>query len=118
MKKYIRLPLNQRLSLISMGVFLPMLLLVVYLLFSLQNAADAYSDITTSVTYANRYNKAFKARMDYSAYLAVISGRSMDTMGNGEITVNGIETVNPYEYIPEMEAVCDQLSGMATVTAL
>ena len=116
MKKYVKMSLNQRLGAISMSIFIPMFIVMVYLLVSLSSATGAYANITKSVTYANRYAKDFKERMDNSMYLAVIGKKSMKELGNGETTVNGIVTVNPYEYIHELEEACDKLSDMATVT--
>lgn len=115
MKKHLKLSLNKRLLCISLAGFLPMVILVAYLLVSLVKAADAYEEITQNVAYANEYVKDFKERMDYSMYLAMIGNKEMEELGNGETTVNGIVTVNPYEYIKEMESVCDKLGEMATV---
>ena len=82
-----------------MAAFIPMFLVMLYLLVSLSGATKAYADITQSVTYANQYAMDFKERMDNSMYLAVIGKKSMEELGDGETTVNGIVTVNPYEYI-------------------
>ena len=116
MKKIRRnVSLNQRLAGISFAVFIPMILVMTYLLASLTNATSAYAQITKSVSYANMYARDFKERMDYSMYLAVIGKRDMEELGDGETTVNGILTVNPYKYIDELEETCDKLSYMATV---
>ena len=116
MKKiYGNVSLNQRLAGISLAVFIPMILVVTYLLASLTNATSAYAQITKSVAYANMYARDFKERMDYSMYLAVIGKKDMENLGDGETTVNGILTVNPYEYIKELSETCDKLSDMATV---
>ena len=98
-----------------MAAFIPMFLVMLYLLVSLSGATKAYADITQSVTYANQYAMDFKERMDNSMYLAVIGKKSMEELGDGETTVNGIVTVNPYEYIAELSAAGDKLSDMATV---
>lgn len=92
-----------------------MALLVAYLLAALVKSADAYEEITQNVAYANEYVKDFKERMDYSMYLAMIGNKTMEELENGGTTVNGVVTVNPYEYIEEMEEVCDRLGEMATV---
>ena len=115
MKKYKKLSLNKRLALISFVVFLPMAMVIIYLIIALGNASTAYAQITKSVSYANQYSKDFKERMDYSMYLAVIGNKSTEELGNGETTVNGIVTVNPYIYIDELEDACDRLSELATV---
>ena len=78
----------------SLAVFIPMILVMTYLLASLTNATSAYAQITKSVSYANMYARDFKERMDYSMYLAVIGKRDMEELGDGETTVNGILTVN------------------------
>ncbi|MGN1191502.1 MAG: histidine kinase [Dorea sp.] len=115
MKKGSKISLNKRLSAISLAVLIPMLLVMVYLLMALISATAAYAEITESVTYANQYAKDFKERMDYSMYLAVIGKKDLQNLGDGETTVNGIATVNPYEYIKELSKACDKLSEMATV---
>jgi len=114
MKKHLKTPLNQRLITISATVFIPMVLVMVYLLVSLSNATDAYSAITRNITFANQYVQEFKGRIDYSMYLAVISQKSMEELGE-ELAVNGYVTVNPYEYIDEMEEACDFMAEHATV---
>ena len=64
-----------------MAAFIPMFLVMLYLLVSLSGATKAYADITQSVTYANQYAMDFKARMDNSMYLAVIGRKSMEELG-------------------------------------
>ena len=81
MKKYMKISLNKRLNAISMAAFIPMFLVMLYLLVSLSGATKAYADITQSVTYANQYAMDFKERMDNSMYLAVIEKpRSMESL--------------------------------------
>lgn len=116
MKRLRSLSLNKRIALIPVSIFVPMLIVVLYLVMMMLHYADAYSAITGSVTYANRYSREFKERMDYSMYLSVISNKTTEELGNGQTTVNGIVTVDPYVYIDELTAVCDDLSRMATVS--
>lgn len=108
--------LNARIMMIAVSALLPMICAVVYLLIVLMHFGAEYDEITRSVTYANKYSKEFKERMDYSMYLAVIGNKSVEELGNGETTINGIETVNPYEYIDELENACDELSEIATAS--
>ena len=81
MKKYMKISLNKRLNAISLAAFIPMFLVMLYLLVSLSGATKAYADITQSVTYANQYAMDFKERMDNSMYLAVIGKKSMEELG-------------------------------------
>ncbi|MFV0528088.1 MAG: histidine kinase [Lachnospiraceae bacterium] len=113
-KKKRSLSLNKKIALIPCSVFIPMLLVVMYLLATLLSSTKDYSAITESVTYANQYSQEFKERMDYSMYLAVIGNKTLSELGDGETTINGIITVNPYEYIEELSSVCIDLSNMAT----
>lgn len=115
MKNYLKTSLNYRLIMISLTVFMPMLFVMIYLLISLSNATDAYSEITHNIVYANQYTQDFKGRIDYSMYMAVINQKSVDELGDGEMLVNGYITVNPYKYIDEMERACDHMSEWATV---
>lgn len=115
MKKHFKSSLNYRLITISLTVFIPMLCVMIYLLVSLSNATDAYSEITHNIVYANQYTQDFKGRIDYSMYLAVINQKSVEELEDGKMLVNGYVTVNPYKYIDEMEQACDRMSEWATV---
>lgn len=109
-----KISLNTRLVLIALVVFVPMFFAVTYSIYSMSEATKSYSDITKSITYAND-SLDFKETMDYSVYLAVVRKEDFGEMGDGEVTVNGIVTVNPYHYINEMKKKCRELSGMAAV---
>ncbi len=114
MREKKKVSLNRKLMAIALASFVPMMLVLIYALFSLNNATKAYSEITYSVTYANQ-TMEFKERMDYSMYLAVVRKQDYEELGTGELTVNGIVTVNPYEYIDDMKEKCKTLSKLATV---
>ena len=52
--KYKNWSINKKLMSISLSAFLPMVCLAAYLIMALNNAAEAYSQVTKSVAYANR----------------------------------------------------------------
>ncbi|SKA63072.1 two-component system, sensor histidine kinase YesM [Eubacterium uniforme] len=107
-------PLNKRLLAIALSAFVPMCIALVFALGSLSYSSRQYSKTTRSVTYANSLLD-FEERMNYSMYLAVVGKSDFVTLGNGEITVNGIKTVNPYDYIKKMQKTLSELSDIATV---
>lgn len=109
-----KVSLNRKLLAIALASFIPLMLVLLYALFSMNNTARIYSKITYSVTYANQAMD-FKERMDYSMYLAVVRKKEFKDLGTGEITVNGIVTVNPYEFIDSMKEKSRELSDLATV---
>ena len=109
-----KVSLNTRLALIALAVFIPMSVALTYSIYSMSEATRSYSEITKSITYAND-SLDFKETMDYSVYLAVVRKESFWELGKGEVTVNGIVTVNPYEYISSMKMKCWELSDMASV---
>lgn len=107
-------PLNKRLLAIALSAFVPMCIALVFALGSLSYSSRQYSKTTKSVTYANSVLD-FEERMNYSLYLVVVGKSDFETLGNGEITVNGIKTVNPYKYIQKMKKTLSELSDIATV---
>ncbi len=112
-----KLSLSKKLTSISITAILPMVILSIYLLWALSDAASAYSDINKNISYANEYVHNFKERIDYTLYLAVIGNKPIEELGVGKTTVNGIVTVNPYSYMKELESACSRLSDTATVNS-
>lgn len=109
-----KVSLNKRLVIIVLGVFIPMLLALIYSMHAMSDATKTYSNITKSIIYAND-SLGFKEAMDYSAYLAVVRKENFQDLGAGEVTVNGIVTVDPYQSIEDMKEKCKELSNMTIV---
>lgn len=109
-----KVSLNKRLVIIVLGVFIPMLLALIYSMHAMSDATKTYSNITKSIIYAND-SLGFKEAMDYSAYLAVVRKENFQDLGAGEVTVNGIVTVDPYQSIEDMTEKCKELSKMTIV---
>ena len=112
---YRKLSLNRKIMMIAMAAIVPMICLVCYLLWTISYTTSAYADITNNVAKANEYVRDFKQRIDYTTYLAVINNKKIDELDVGTVTVNGILTVDPYEYIHELKGVCTELAHSATV---
>ena len=93
-----------------MAAFIPMFLVMLYLLVSLSGATKAYADITQSVTYANQYAMDFKERMDNSMYLAVIGKKSMEELGAVSYTHLMADTPSlpAWGNVPGRETICGQ----------
>ena len=115
MIKFHNQSLSKSLTSISIAAILPMFMLSSYLLWALSSATNAYSGINNNISYANKYVIDFKERIDDTMYLAVIGNKSIDEIGTGKTTVNGIVTVDPYSYIKELSGACNKLSKTATV---
>lgn len=111
-----KLSLNKRLALVTVLILVPMIALVSYLLYLLNNTNQAFGDITESITYANRYSTEFRERMDYSMYLAVIRGEPVSQLEEGKVTVNGVQIVDPYAYLEELDRAFDNMQEIATVS--
>lgn len=111
------LSLSKKLTTIFIIAIFPLGILSSYLLWALSDATNAYSDINQNISYANEYVQNFKERVDYTMYLTVIGNKSINDIGVGKTTVNGIVTVNPYSYFKELETACNRLSDTATVNS-
>ena len=97
--KYKNWSINKKLLSISLSAFLPMVILAAYLIVSLNNAASAYSEITKSIAYANRYVKDFKSRLDYSVYLAVVSNKQLKEVRDG-VTTARVGGLDDAQFVP------------------
>jgi len=114
-RRYNQLSINKRLIMIPFVAIMPMIVLVCYLVWTVSSATAAYAGINKNVERANQYVRDFKERIDYTMYLSVIRNKSINELDIGKTTINGIVTVNPYDYIEELKTVCDELSESATV---
>ena len=63
--------LNRRLALIPTVIFVPLIILIIYLLVSINQLSNLYDDITKNVSIANQYATECKEVIDNNAYIAV-----------------------------------------------
>ena len=108
-----KLSLNKRLVLIPMLVFIPMAIVVSYLLISLSQLSDLYTEITRNINVASEYATEVKVKIDHSAYIAVTQNKGFDYIVKNK--KNDSELVNPYDYIDKIGKNCSELSKSATI---
>lgn len=111
------LSLGKRLALVVISAFLPLTILVGYLLYMQYKTIQEFDRVASSVNYASQYVKEFKERLDYSVYYALIWGKQLTDLREGMYSVGGLELVDPFEYINEMRGACDEMADLATVSS-
>lgn len=116
-KKKRNISLGKRLGMVVISSFLPLTILVGYLLYTQHMVIQEFDRVASSVNYASKYVKDFKDRMDYSIYYALIWGKQIGELREGIYSVGGLELVDPYEYINEMRDACDEMTELATVNS-
>ena len=68
--------MNRRLILIPTVIFIPLLIIILYLLVTINQLSNLYDDITANVNIANKYATECKEVIDNNAYLAVTQNSS------------------------------------------
>lgn len=91
-----RFPIRKKLLLLAFTAAIPFLAVAVYLLVSMANYSQSYSDIVSNLTVANKYNLDFKEVMDESLYKMVVGYATFDNISENETLVN------PYDKIREL----------------
>ena len=91
-----RFPIRKKLLLLAFTAAIPFLAVAVYLLVSMANYSQSYSDIVSILTVANKYNLDFKEVMDESLYKMVVGYATFDNISENETLVN------PYDKIREL----------------
>ena len=87
----------------------PLVIITIYLIYSLLSYSRAYEDIVSNMTVANKYNVYFKEDMDESLYKLTVGYVTFDTIDEDE------SLKNPYSMINEMRqdltALLDDTDG-------
>ena len=73
--------IRKKILALAIGVAIPFILMLIYLLVSMANYSRNYEDIVSSMTVANSYNLNFKEEMDESLYKLVVGYVTFDTIG-------------------------------------
>ena len=68
-------PLKNRLYMLALVCLVPLVVMVVYLLITINRFSERYDTIVSNITMANTYNINFKEDMDYIMYIIAVSGK-------------------------------------------
>lgn len=99
----IKYPIKNKLLTLVLVALIPLVIITIYLIFSLLNYSRAYEHIISNMTVANKYNVFFKEDMDESLYKLTV----------GYVTFENIEDdeslKNPYTMINDIRKECGGL---------
>ena len=105
----IQYPIKQKLLTLVFVALVPLVIITIYLIYSLLSYSRAYEDIVSNMTVANKYNVYFKEDMDESLYKLTVGYVTFDTIDEDE------SLKNPYSMINEMRqdltALLDDTDG-------
>ena len=106
--------LNRRLVLIPTVIFIPLIVVIIYLLVSVSQLSDLYDDITENVSIANKYATECKEIIDNNAYIAVTQKKTFSQLLKKRRVIDE-KIINPYTYLDGLENSCIELSKKATI---
>lgn len=86
----------------------PLLIVVIYLVFSFYNYSKAYGSIVDNMTIANNYNLNFKNEMDESLYRLTVGYISFDAIDEDE------HIKDPYKLVDELRNEFGKLANITT----
>ncbi|MBP5413859.1 MAG: sensor histidine kinase, partial [Lachnospiraceae bacterium] len=105
----IQYPIKQKLLTLVFVALVPLVIITIYLIYSLLSYSRAYEDIVSNMTVANKYNVYFKEDMDESLYKLTVGYVTFDSIDEDE------SLKNPYSMINEMRqdltALLDDTDG-------
>ncbi|MFG6333429.1 MAG: sensor histidine kinase [Lachnospiraceae bacterium] len=102
-KKFRKLTLKMRLSLLLFAIAIPLTFMILEILSMIQNYSDSYNRIMLNLKIANEYNITFKEDMEYSMYRVMIGLIDASEFEDGDIvegtTVYATVLKNPISMI-------------------
>lgn len=78
--KKVLMTIRGKLLLLAIGVAVPFIIMLAYLLYSMAGYSENYEKIVSSMTVANNYNLNFKEEMDESLYKLVVGYVTFDNI--------------------------------------
>ena len=76
----IQYPIKQKLLTLVFVALVPLVIITIYLIYSLLSYSRAYEDIVSNMTVANKYNVYFKEDMDESLYKLTVGYVTFDSI--------------------------------------
>lgn len=104
----VKYSIKHKLTLLSMVVAIPFLVMVIYLIYALHNYSNAYDTIVSNMTVANNYNLNFKEEMDESLYKLVVGYVTFETVGDDK------SLQDPYVLLDELRNEFGNLMRITT----
>lgn len=95
--------IRHKILLLAAVAALPFVVMLVYLLFSMDNYSQVYDKIVRDITVANNYNLNFKEEMDESMYKLVVGYVTFDNISEDE------KLRDPYELIEDLRSEFTEL---------
>ncbi|MCI1955049.1 MAG: sensor histidine kinase [Oscillospiraceae bacterium] len=106
--------LGKRLNFMSVLMIVPLAILVVYLLFSLMEFCNAYSQMVRNIDEANTYSGYLKRDIDYVMYREVIGSktyRQIYSMPEDKRPAGWEQLKNPYPLIADARGTFQSMAG-------
>lgn len=73
-------PLKKRLYVLVLACLVPLVVMIIYLLITLNRFSDRYDAIVSNITMANTYNINFKEDMDYIMYIIAVNAERAEEL--------------------------------------
>lgn len=90
-----RLTLNKKMNIFASAIIIPLFIIIIYLISSINTIGNSYNHIVKNVSSINNYNISFKTEIDNSLYKMVVTGINANEVGELK------DYENPYELIRE-----------------
>ena len=75
-----KISLNLRLNWLLVVCFVPLTVMVFYLLFTMNRFSQRYDHVVRNITKANEYNISFREELDYSMYIIVVNSERAEEL--------------------------------------
>lgn len=109
MKKW-KMPIQRKILLLCFSVCVPFIIMLVYLLQSMNNYSSEYQSIVDNMTVANDYNLNFKEDMDESLYKLVVGSISFEDIKEDS------NLKDPYQMIESLRSAFRQVRDVTKDT--